>query len=599
MARMAGASSDAFRFDPSLWSAIKRYWRVLLVATIIGGAIGVGYNFTLTKSYEASATVSIPPSQDQLFAGTNAAAVPIDQYLSNQLTLMQSPQVAVVAAGIINNLAHKQVVTPLDVQGSTSVSAASSSTSSAAAASSATTQVLFAWTGPKVAALGANAVVQAYTEVRHQNLQAQAQAAQAGLNTAINGVDQQLNQVNTQLTNLEAQQAAEALHQQQVAQAALNAGQKVAPTNTSSAPSVAQQALLAEQSSLTTRKSDLLTNLDQIETGLPAALAQSVPVLPAVPPPKPSNTHLGRYGALGAVIGLFLGIVIAYVLALRRRRFEDRFDPEGLYQVPLLGDVPVFEKEDLSSTLPVETDPASASAEAFRFVAASVRALVGEQGPLALTWTSADMNVGKTVVAGNTALALAYSGLKVLAIDGDFVRQDLVPLLTGDESPNAGLLEVLEGTAEVSDVIREVISGPGGGLWVLPAGQLNSARVAGLTRGRTRALLRELKGRYDLIIIDVPPILQTAFTSDLLAAADATVVVVDHHEPVKPHPEVIERLGVLGVEVIGYVYDRAPMRANLNSYYHNERLGQHLQRMSGGTVGPTSDLKDRAENPIV
>ena len=65
---------------------------------------------------------------------------------------------------------------------------------------------------------------------------------------------------------------------------------------------------------------------------------------------------------LGLMAGAIMGASIALVLARRRRRFSGRGEPEAVFGVRLLSDVPSFYEERLDTRLPVVEAPASASA---------------------------------------------------------------------------------------------------------------------------------------------------------------------------------------------------------------------------------------------
>ena len=102
----------------------------------------------------------------------------------------------------------------------------------------------------------------------------------------------------------------------------------------------------------------------------------------------------------------------------------------------MLADVPNFKEERVRSNLPVLDEPASASAEAFRFVSASISLQQlwpanddGSKNFKSLVALSAGLAEGKTVVMANTAFAAAREGHKVLLVDADFGNQQLTELI--------------------------------------------------------------------------------------------------------------------------------------------------------------------------
>ena len=96
------------------------------------------------------------------------------------------------------------------------------------------------------------------------------------------------------------------------------------------------------------------------------------------------------------MIGLVLGVAVAYVRASRRQGFIDQQDLAALYGVPLIGEIPALRAEKAlrsngaaADGLPMRADPHSAVAEAFRFAAGSVERIRAERGPrLSLVFVS-------------------------------------------------------------------------------------------------------------------------------------------------------------------------------------------------------------------
>jgi Mrp family chromosome partitioning ATPase len=581
---------DPFRFEPTLWGALKRYKWLVVVLIIVFAAAGAAANKATPKSYQANASVAIPASQAQTVFGISASQDP-DQYISEQVTLIQSPQVATVAAHTVNAANHRDVLSADDITGNLSVTAPSPSGSSSSATGQAVDQVpiSFSWTNRKIATEGVNAVLAGYAQVRNDSIRTQANAAVANINASVASIDQQLGQVNQQLNAVDQQQAQQDAQNQAQAQATLNAGGKVAPS-TPSTPNAQAQALTLEQNSLNTRKQDLLQRLDDIQVNEQLALTQAPASILAIPGQEISSSHLLRYTGIGAVAGLLIGAILAYLFALRRRRFTDRFDAEALYEAPLLGDVPDLEAEKIRSNLPVATNSQSAAAEAYRFVAASVKVTAVTGGPVAVAVTSPKVRAGKTMIASNVALALAESGEKVLAIDADFVRQELTSRLLGSDSDGRGLLDVLEGRARLEEVAVRSSQAPDSQLYVL-AGGVEGVRLAGVADQLTH-LVEQAKESYDIVIIDGPPVLQAAAAVDVLACADGVMVVINHNELVRDHPEVIEKLDLMEAKILGYVYNRAPLRPEMSSYYTS--VGTAVTRMLTNGNGSSPAARPRS-----
>ena len=71
------------------------------------------------------------------------------------------------------------------------------------------------------------------------------------------------------------------------------------------------------------------------------------------------------------------------------------------------------------------------------------------------------------------------------------------------------------------------------------------------------------------MLIDSPALLQVADATELVAASDAAIIVLGPNELIQDHVEMVDRLKLIGSDVVGYIYNRAPMPAPLARYQRN------------------------------
>ncbi len=268
-----------------------------------------------------------------------------------------------------------------------------------------------------------------------------------------------------------------------------------------------------------------------------------------------------RWIGLGMIAGLLAGTGAAYVLALRRRRITVRTEPEALLDAPLLAEVPHFGAD--RSPLPVADAPGSVAAEAFRFAAAAVelpsRSAGGSGGPAKLlAVASATVGDGKSTVAANLATAVARQGHRVLAVDADFGDQALSQLLLPFESPSTGLVDCILDGVDVSAAVYTIESSHRHTLDLLPRGIGRTTAPEFFNRADVAELLAAIAARYDLVVVDTPPLLQVAYATTVVGLADDTIVVVGHDSGAAQLEALRDRLELIGSRVRGYVYNRAP-----------------------------------------
>jgi capsular exopolysaccharide synthesis family protein len=167
---------------------------------------------------------------------------------------------------------------------------------------------------------------------------------------------------------------------------------------------------------------------------------------------------------------------------------------------------------------------------------------------------------GRTRTAVNMAVGAAQSSRSVLLIDADLSSPGVASLLDLDES--VGLQGILAGTASFADVVRPVGSD---GLHVITAGSavLKAAGAAGLghpllASAAMSRFLATARERYDLVVIDTPPMLISSDAVVLAAQVDGVVVVVDARRTrQRLLTATLRRLSVAGGSVVGLVLNRA------------------------------------------
>jgi Mrp family chromosome partitioning ATPase/uncharacterized protein involved in exopolysaccharide biosynthesis len=329
------------------------------------------------------------------------------------------------------------------------------------------------------------------------------------------------------------------------------------------------------------RLTDLQTTRDQLVVDADLASNGVVFYSPAEIAEPSSSTMLI---VLGFLVGLVAGSSLAMVLSNRVRRFGSRSEPELVLGARLLADVPNFKEERIGSTLPVIDAPSSASAESFRFVSASVAlqqvwpaSSNGKKNFGSVITLSAGLSEGKTVVTANTALAAAREGHKVLVVDADFGNQQLTHLLLGSSMPIVGMTDVTAGSISLQNAVVDVPHDGTGSVQLLSRGTVSVQAPDFFSNPGTAKLFQSLAKIYDLVIIDAPPLLRVAYATTLARLVDRAMIVVAHGEDVRLAEELRDQMELVGIPAIGYVYNFAPLRAEMTTSAGSmaDTLGEH------------------------
>ena len=240
----------------------------------------------------------------------------------------------------------------------------------------------------------------------------------------------------------------------------------------------------------------------------------------AEPPTRPIRPRPSLNMALALLGGLALAMLIVFV----RERFDDAIrapgDVEDKLGLPLLASIPLIKgRTALGEEL---SDPRSAVSEAYYALRAAIDLSSAGAGTRILLMTSSRQGEGKSTTALALSRIAAAGGSRVLLIDADLRKPSLHRSLAVDNK--RGLSNVLAGHRRADEVIR---ASDVPGLDFISSGP-QPPSPAQLLMGQTLPeFLQSLEGRYDLVIIDAPPVLGLADAPRLASVADVTVFAVE------------------------------------------------------------------------
>ena len=237
-------------------------------------------------------------------------------------------------------------------------------------------------------------------------------------------------------------------------------------------------------------------------------------------PGSPIKPKKMRNILLGAILGLFGGVGLAFFLEYLDNTVKDPDDLEMRTGTSVLGVIELYTNKDNKNVeLASSTDTKSTFAECFKALRTSVLLSSADRPPKRLLVTSMSAKEGKTTIAANLAATLAMSENTVLLVDADMRRPSIHKVF---EVPNSkGLSSYLAGAAK-EKIIHKIDEM---GLSVIPSGPVPPNPSELLTSGKLKSLLQTLDEKFDFIIIDSAPVMGATDSLLLSKAVDGTIIV--------------------------------------------------------------------------
>ncbi len=301
--------------------------------------------------------------------------------------------------------------------------------------------------------------------------------------------------------------------------------------------------------------------------------------MPLVPiRPKTTQNTL-----LAAVVGALLALGVAYLVEYLDDVIKDPDEVQSLLGLTALSVVPAVDEAKAGEELAVVASADSAATEAYRVLRTNLQFASVEAALRTLLITSASPTEGKTMTAANLGAALAQDGKRVILVDADLHRPRLHRVFKLPN--NTGVTTALLAGGVDPDSLLQETAVPG--LRVLTSGPLppNAAELLG--SGPMRALLADLAGRCDIVILDSPPAMALADAAILATRVDGVLLVLD---ATSTHREMARRavasLQQVQARLLGAVMNRVPTHgAGSYYYYHYYSHYGHYYHQDGSRRG--------------
>ncbi len=356
-----------------------------------------------------------------------------------------------------------------------------------------------------------------------------------------------------------------------------------------------------EYESLKDLHQNVVVELQRLELSAEGTWQENISIAePAVVPDSPTSPNKVLAVFLALFGGTFVGVGWAFLKELTDKTVKSPSSAVDLLPAPAIGLVPTISHSPVSALaskrdsdsgtagnyrksdelLVTLREPFGLESESFRTIRAEIKlASQGEQMQVFLI-TSARPEAGKSTIAANLGVVFGQDNSRVLLIDADLRNSSLSPYF-GLPDGAKGLTEVLSGTLELDDVIKETHLGS---LSFLPAGRAvpNPAELIGSKM--MNDLISKLRERFDFIIIDSPPILPVADSLLLSRLVDEVLYVVRVNSTLRnTAQEGYDRLVRGGAHVLGVIFNAVTSEEAGGQYGQN--YGSRLQFKQSERIG--------------
>lgn len=293
----------------------------------------------------------------------------------------------------------------------------------------------------------------------------------------------------------------------------------------------------------------------------------------------PSSPARGAWIVAGGLLGLLAGVAVAATRNASDRSIHSPAELEAASGAPVLGAI-AYDRAAVQTPLITSLGTHHPRFEAVRILRTNLQFLDIDRDNKVITITSSLAGEGKSTTACNLAIALAQAGSQVALVEGDLRRPRVSEYLGLEKA--VGLTTVLVGRVSLDAALQQSATP---GLDVLASGALPPNPSEILQTNAMSSLVSELRHRYDVVLIDAPPLLPVTDASLLASISDGAILVVRHGQTgLDEVRTATARLSSVGARLLGTVLSMSPAK-ELSRYGYGYGYGYGPEYFAGATEG--------------
>ena len=313
--------------------------------------------------------------------------------------------------------------------------------------------------------------------------------------------------------------------------------------------------LKREVDSYRTQYKSLIDKMNQLSVASEVKNQSASIVEYADTPASPFSPSLVKNLAIALLLSGMAAAGTIYVLELMNNTFVNPDQVEQELKQPVLGIIPKLREEELQTAV---SDTRSAFSEAVRTLRTSLQFTGIDGAPRSLVVTSTEPQEGKSTIARKLAEEFGALGMNVLLVDADMRKP--VQHRFANLANTLGLSNLLTNTVPVGEVEEEVQvmrNSPWPNVWLVTAGTPPPNPANLLASQKMAMFVEAAQRRFDIVIIDAPPVIGLADALLLSRLAEATLVVVAANTaPRKAVQNSLRKIDQAGGKVVGVAFNR-------------------------------------------
>ncbi|MER8548339.1 polysaccharide biosynthesis tyrosine autokinase [Mesorhizobium sp. M1169] len=267
----------------------------------------------------------------------------------------------------------------------------------------------------------------------------------------------------------------------------------------------------------------------------------------ATQPERPYSPRLSINLAIALALFLAFSASIIYIIELLNNTFTNPEQVEKELGLAMLGILPLVDDRELTASI---ADQKSGLSEAYRSLRTSLQFSGAEGAPRSLVVTSSEPSEGKSTTSFKLGQEFAALGARVLIVDGDLRKPNLHRLFGLDNT--IGLSNLLTNTVRKDDLANIFRATKYPNVTVLTSGTIPPNPADLLSSPKMALIITNLGKRFDIVIVDAPPVVGLSDAPILSRLAEGTLLVISSNQVTRKSAKTaLKRLRSAGSNVVG------------------------------------------------